>query len=107
MARRASYRSRAPTYWTFTRYDGHRRDFRDGAAAFAVGGEAVSYTHLSRLQFEAIALQLPGQTAVHGEEGDEAGLDRVIDVGTSFENARDGIERAVELGLPAMRFRCV
>src|ERR1700729_1558374 len=57
----------------------------------------------SRLQFEAIALQLPGEAAVHGEEGDEAGLDGVINVGTPLEDARDGLQRAVELGMPAMR----
>src|SRR5580704_2618624 len=55
-----------------------------------------------RLEFEAVALQLPGQAAVRGEEGDEAGLDGVVDVGASLEDARDGSERAVELGLPAM-----
>ena len=40
-----------------------------------------------RLEFEAVALQLPGQAAVRGEEGDEAGLDGVVDVGASLENA--------------------
>ena len=56
-----------------------------------------------RLQFEAVALQLAGETAVRREKWDEAGLDGVVDIRTSFEDARYGIERAVELGLPAMR----
>src|ERR1700693_4047082 len=56
-----------------------------------------------RLEFEAVALQLPGQTAVRGEEGDEAGLDGVGDVGATLKDTRDGAQRAVELWMPAMR----